>query len=121
MGLAPPVRVRAATVVGDDPVEMLGAPAPAPAPAPAKALKPAGCQLADIGAFGMNDAVDSAVGVWLKETGADPSLVDPDGAMALGHPLGGSGARLATTLDPPHGRSGHPIIRAGSLWGFYRA
>ena len=47
----------------------------------------------------MNEAFASVVGAWLKETGADRSLVNPDGgAIALGHPLGGSGARLATTL-----------------------
>jgi acetyl-CoA acyltransferase len=95
LGLTPLVRVHAATVVGDDPVAMLGA----PAPATAKALKQAGLSLADIGTFEMNEAFASVVGAWLKETGADRSLVNPDGgAIALGHPLGGSGARLATTL-----------------------
>lgn len=95
LGLTPLVRVHAATVVGDDPVSMLAA----PAPATAKVLKLAGLSLADIGTFEMNEAFASVVGAWLTATGADRSLVNPDGgAIALGHPLGGSGARLATTL-----------------------
>lgn len=95
LGLTPLVRVHAATVVGDDPVSMLAA----PAPATAKVLKLAGLSLADIGTFEMNEAFASVVGAWLTETGADRALVNPDGgAIALGHPLGGSGARLATTL-----------------------
>ncbi|KQY57324.1 MULTISPECIES: thiolase family protein [unclassified Nocardioides] len=95
LGLDPIARVHTATVVGDDPVTMLGA----PIPATAKALKLAGLELADIGAFEVNEAFASVVGAWLDATGARADLVNPlGGAIALGHPLGGSGARIATTL-----------------------
>ncbi|MFF4145666.1 thiolase family protein [Streptomyces sp. NPDC001698] len=95
LGLRPLARIHTATVVGDDPVAMLAG----PIPATAKALKLAGLGLDDIGAFEVNEAFASVVGAWLKETGAPRKLVNPNGgAIALGHPLGGSGARLATTL-----------------------
>ncbi|MDI3418182.1 thiolase family protein [Streptomyces luteolus] len=95
LGLAPLARIHTATVVADDPVAMLAG----PAPATAKALKLAGLGLDDIGTFEVNEAFASVVGAWLKETGARRELVNPDGgAIAMGHPLGGSGARLATTL-----------------------
>ncbi|MDR2321795.1 MAG: acetyl-CoA C-acetyltransferase, partial [Microbacterium sp.] len=70
-----------------------------PIPATAKVLGRAGLGIADIGAFEVNEAFAPVVLAWLAETGADPDLVNPrGGAIALGHPLGGSGARLATTL-----------------------
>ncbi|MBM7368472.1 thiolase family protein [Gordonia hydrophobica] len=95
LGLRPLARVHTATVVGTDPVTMLAG----PIPATALALKRAGLSLSDIGAFEVNEAFASVVGAWLTETGADETLVNPNGgAIALGHPLGGSGARLATTL-----------------------
>ena len=51
------------------------------------------------------------VGAWLAETGADPARVNPrGGAIALGHPLGGSGARLMTTLV-------HHLVQTGGRWG----
>lgn len=106
-GLTPLVRIHTATVVGDDPVAMLGA----PAPATAKALKRAGLSLGDIGTFEVNEAFASVVGAWLRETGAERATVNPDGgAIALGHPLGGSGARLATTLM-------HRMVRENIRYG----
>ncbi|ALV46890.1 acetyl-CoA acetyltransferase [Arthrobacter alpinus] len=107
LGLTPLVRIHTATVVGDDPVAMLGA----PAPATAKALKRAGLSLSDIGTFEVNEAFASVVGAWLRETGAERATVNPDGgAIALGHPLGGSGARLATTLM-------HRMVRENIRYG----
>ncbi|WP_026555134.1 thiolase family protein [Arthrobacter sp. 35W] len=107
LGLTPLARIHTAVVVGDDPVAMLGA----PAPATAKALKRAGLSLGDIGTFEVNEAFASVVGAWLRETGAERDLVNPDGgAIALGHPLGGSGARLATTLV-------HRLVREGIRYG----
>ncbi|MDI3406575.1 thiolase family protein [Streptomyces cavernicola] len=95
LGLTPLARIHAATVAGSDPVAMLAG----PIPATADVLKKAGLALGDIGAFEVNEAFASVVGAWLTETGADPGRVNPNGgAIALGHPLGGSGARLATTL-----------------------
>jgi acetyl-CoA acyltransferase len=62
-------------------------------------LKRAGLSLGDIGVFEINEAFASVSLAWLKHTGADYALLNPNGgAIALGHPLGGSGARLMTTL-----------------------
>ena len=95
LGLTPLVRVHTATVVGDDPVAMLAG----PIPATARVLERAGLTLDDIGAFEVNEAFASVVGAWLRATGAPEDQVNAlGGAIALGHPLGGSGARLATTL-----------------------
>ena len=95
LGLAPIVRFHTGVVVGSDPVIMLTG----PIAATRKVLEKSGLRLDEIGAFEVNEAFASVVGAWLKEIGADPKLVNPvGGAMALGHPLGGSGARLATTL-----------------------
>ncbi|QDQ95329.1 thiolase family protein [Rhodococcus sp. WB9] len=95
LGLTPLARVHTATVVGDDPVTMLAA----PIPATRKALGIAGLNLDDIDAFEVNEAFASVVEAWLTDTGARRERVNPlGGAIALGHPLGGSGARLATTL-----------------------
>ncbi|AXI79097.1 thiolase family protein [Peterkaempfera bronchialis] len=94
-GWTPIARVHTATVVGADPVTMLKG----PIPATAKVLKRSGLSLGDFGAFEVNEAFASVTLAWLKETGADPALLNPNGgAIALGHPLGGSGARLMTTL-----------------------
>lgn len=107
LGLTPLVRIRAATIVGSDPVLMLDG----PIPATAKALKTAGLALGDIGAFEVNEAFASVVGAWLSETKADRALVNANGgAIAIGHPLGGSGARLATTLI-------HRMSREGIRYG----
>ena len=95
LGLTPLVRVHTAVVVGSDPVTMLTG----PIPATAKVLDRAGLKVSDIGAFEVNEAFAPVPLAWLAETGADPDRMNPSGgAIALGHPLGASGARLATTL-----------------------
>jgi acetyl-CoA acyltransferase len=69
-----------------------------PIPATAKVLQKAGMKLDDIDLFEVNEAFATVVLAWLKETGADPEKVNYNGgAIALGHPLGCSGARLITT------------------------
>ncbi|MFI1018651.1 thiolase family protein [Streptomyces sp. NPDC020965] len=94
-GWTPLARVHTAVVVGTDPVTMLKG----PIPATAKALKKAGLSLDDIGVYEINEAFASVTLAWLKETGADYERMNPlGGAMALGHPIGGSGARIMTTL-----------------------
>ncbi|NMM83712.1 acetyl-CoA acetyltransferase [Rhodococcus sp. SRB_17] len=95
LGLVPLARVHTATVIGDDPVTMLAG----PIPATARVLERAGLQLEDIGAFEVNEAFASVVGAWMRATGARADRVNVNGgAIAIGHPLGGSGARIATTL-----------------------
>ncbi len=95
LGLTPIVRFHTGAVAGDDPIIMLTG----PIPATAKVLKKSGLRLDEIGAVEINEAFASVVGAWLAETGADPKLTNPNGgAMALGHPLGASGARLTSTL-----------------------
>jgi acetyl-CoA acyltransferase len=95
LGLTPLVRIHTAVVTGDDPVIMLTG----PIPATAKALQRSGLSIGDIGAFEVNEAFASVPLAWLAETGADPARLNPNGgAIALGHPLGGSGARIMTTL-----------------------
>ncbi len=95
LGLRPLARVHTAVVAAADPVIMLTA----PIPATEKALKRSGLAIGDIGAFEVNEAFASVPLAWLAETGADPARLNPNGgAIALGHPLGGSGARLMTTL-----------------------
>jgi acetyl-CoA acyltransferase len=94
-GLTPLARIHTAVVTGDDPVIMLTG----PIPATALALKRSGLSIDDFGAFEVNEAFAPVPLAWLKETGADPARLNPNGgAIALGHPLGGSGARLMTTL-----------------------
>jgi acetyl-CoA acyltransferase len=94
-GLTPIARIHTAVVIGAAPMPMLTA----PIPATFKALKKSGLQLSDIGAFEVNEAFASVPLAWLKDIGADDKLVNPNGgAIALGHPLGGSGARIMTTL-----------------------
>ena len=95
LGLTPIARVRAAVVAGDDPQVMLTG----PIPATRKALAASGVVLGDIGAFEVNEAFASIPLAWRAEYEVDPGLLNPvGGAIALGHPLGGSGARIATTL-----------------------
>ncbi len=95
LGLTPIARVHTAVLAGDDPVIMLTA----PIPATQKALAKSGLKISDIGAFEVNEAFATVPLAWLRETGADPAAMNPNGgAIALGHPLGGSGARLMTTL-----------------------
>jgi acetyl-CoA acyltransferase len=95
LGVAPRARIRAMSVVGTDPTFMLLG----PAPATALALKKAGMNLSDIDLFEINEAFAPVVLAWAKDTGADLARTNiSGGAMALGHPLGCSGARLLTTL-----------------------
>ena len=95
LGLTPIVRVHTAVLAGADPVIMLTA----PIPATEKALWRSGLALSDIGVFEVNEAFATVPLAWLAETGADPKRLNPHGgAIALGHPLGGSGARLMTTM-----------------------
>jgi acetyl-CoA acyltransferase len=95
LGLRPMARIRTAVVAAADPVIMLTA----PMPATEKALKRSGLAIGDIGSFEVNEAFAPVPLAWLTETGADSGLLNPfGGAIALGHPLGGSGARLMTTL-----------------------
>jgi acetyl-CoA acyltransferase len=94
-GLRPLARIHTAVVAADDPVIMLTA----ILPATAKALRRAGLRLADLDAYEVNEAFAPVPLAWLAETGADPDRLNPrGGAIALGHPLGASGARLMTTL-----------------------
>ena len=95
LGLTPIAKVHTATLAGADPVMMLSA----PIPATHKALKRSGLSLSDIGVFEVNEAFAPVPMAWLKEIGADEKKLNPNGgAIALGHPLGGSGARIMTTL-----------------------
>ncbi len=94
-GLTPIARIHTAVVLGAAPMPMLTA----PIPATLKALAKSGLRLDEIGAFEVNEAFASVPLAWLKELGADEKALNPlGGAIALGHPLGGSGARLMTTL-----------------------
>ena len=95
LGLKPLARVHTATLAGADPVMMLSA----PIPATQKALTRSGLSLDEIGAFEVNEAFAPVPMAWLREIGADEKKLNPNGgAIALGHPLGGSGARIMTTL-----------------------
>jgi acetyl-CoA acyltransferase len=103
LGLKPRARFVSFSLVGTDPVSMLTG----PIPATAKALERAGLSIADIDLFEVNEAFAAVVGAWLRETGADWNKVNVNGgAIALGHPLGASGARLMTTLLNELERSG---------------
>jgi acetyl-CoA acyltransferase len=95
LGLTPRARIVATAAVGTDPTLMLEG----PIPATEKVLRKAGMKLSDIDLFEVNEAFAAVVLAWLKETGADPEKVNYNGgAIALGHPLGCSGAKLITTL-----------------------
>ncbi|HEX2312776.1 MAG TPA: acetyl-CoA C-acetyltransferase [Thermomonospora sp.] len=106
-GLTPRARVHHLSARGEDPVRMLSA----PIPATRHALARAGMRLDEIDAVEINEAFASVVLAWLKDTGADPARVNPcGGAIALGHPLGATGARLMTTLL-------HHLERTGGRYG----
>lgn len=93
--LTPRARIHHISVRGDDPIWMLTA----PIPATKYALDKTGLSLDDIDLVEINEAFASVVMAWLKETGADPAKVNVNGgAIALGHPLGATGARLMTTM-----------------------
>ena len=95
LGVAPLARVVHMTVIGHDPVIMLEA----PLPATERALKKSGMKIDDIDIFEVNEAFASVPVAWLQATGADPARLNVNGgAIALGHPLGGSGTKLMSTL-----------------------
>ena len=95
LGLRPVARLHTFAMAGVDPVIMLTG----PIPATEKVLTKAGLGISDIGTFEVNEAFASVLGAWLADTGADHALTNPQGgAIALGHPLGASGARLMTTM-----------------------
>ncbi len=106
-GLRPRARIHHLSVRGADPVWMLTA----PIPATAHALAKTGMTLDDIDLIEINEAFASVVVAWQKETGADLAKVNVNGgAIALGHPLGATGARLMTTLL-------HELERTGGRYG----
>ena len=117
LGLRPRARVHSFAVAGDDPVYMLTG----IIPATAKVLARAGLGIDDIDAFEVNEAFASVVLAWQAETGASLDKVNVNGgAIAIGHPLGASGARLATTLlnvlEQRGGRYGLQVMcEAGGL------
>jgi len=95
LGLTPMVRYRAGAVTGADPVLMLTG----PIPATEKVLGKAGIPLSEVGVFEVNEAFAPVPLAWIAETGADPRRVNPlGGAIAVGHPLGASGAVLMTRM-----------------------
>ena len=94
-GLTPLARVHEMTVLGHDPVIMLEA----PIPATERALARAGMTLGDIDLYEVNEAFAPVPLAWAKALGADPARLNVHGgAISLGHPLGGSGAKLMATL-----------------------
>lgn len=107
LNLKPRFRVLARTVVGSDPTLMLTG----PIPATEKVLKKANLSIDEIDVFEVNEAFAPVPLAWLKETGADPKKLNPNGgAIALGHPLGGSGARLMISMM-------HELERTGGRYG----
>ncbi|WP_327086618.1 acetyl-CoA C-acetyltransferase [Nonomuraea sp. NBC_01738] len=106
-GLTPRARVHHLSARGGDPIEMLSA----PIPATAHALAKTGLSIDDMDTVEINEAFAPVVLAWLKETGADPARVNPNGgAIALGHPLGATGAVLMTKLL-------HELERTGGRYG----
>jgi len=107
LGLTPRARVVATALAGVDPVIMLTG----PIPATQRALKKAGLRLEDIDLFEINEAFASVVLAWERELHPDMARVNVNGgAIALGHPLGCSGAKLMTTLL-------HELERTGKRYG----
>jgi acetyl-CoA C-acetyltransferase len=106
-GLTPLARVHTMAVAGSDPVLMLTG----PIPATELLVKRSGVALDEIGSFEVNEAFASVPMAWMAETGVDAARTNPQGgAIALGHPLGATGARLATTLL-------HRMCREGQRYG----
>ncbi len=94
-GLKPRARIHHISVLANDPIMMLSA----PIPATRRALEKTGLSMDDIDLVEINEAFAPVVMAWMKELGADHSKVNVNGgAIALGHPLGATGARLMTTL-----------------------
>jgi acetyl-CoA C-acetyltransferase/acetyl-CoA acyltransferase len=107
LGLRPRAAIYASAVVGDDPMLMLTA----PIPATRRVLARSGLQLSDIGVFEVNEAFAPVPLAWQSEIGASRDLLNPvGGAIALGHPLGASGARIMTTML-------HHMERTGGRFG----
>ncbi|WP_040635040.1 thiolase family protein [Mycolicibacterium phlei] len=107
LGMTPIARVHTAVCAGDDPVKMLTG----PIPATALALRRSGLSIDDISFFEVNEAFAPVPLAWQAETGVSREKLNPlGGAIALGHPLGCSGARLATTLI-------HHLRRTGARYG----
>jgi acetyl-CoA acyltransferase len=107
LGLRPLARVHTTVVAADDPVIMLTA----PIPATQKALQRSGLSLDDIGVYEVNEAFAPVPLAWLHDLGADESRLNPNGgAIAIGHPLGGSGARIMATLL-------HRMMATGTRYG----
>lgn len=105
--LKPRARIHHISVRADDPIWHLTA----PIPATEHALKKAGMKMSDIDLVEINEAFASVVMAWLKETGYDHAKTNVNGgAIALGHPLGASGAKLMTTLL-------HELERTGGRYG----
>lgn len=106
-GLKPRARIVDLTVRADDPIMMLTG----PIPATEHALKKSGLSIDDIDVVEINEAFAPVVLSWLKETGADPARVNPNGGgIALGHPLGATGAKLFATML-------HELERTGGRYG----
>ena len=106
-GLKPRARIHHLSVRGADPVMMLSA----PIPATQHALKRTGMSIDDIDVIEINEAFAPVVLAWQAELGADPARVNPNGgAIALGHPIGCTGARLMTSLL-------HELERTGGRFG----
>jgi acetyl-CoA acetyltransferase family protein len=107
LGVRPRARVVATALAGVDPTIMLTG----PIPATQRVLRRAGLTLPDMAAIEINEAFASVVLAWEREVGADMSRVNVNGgAIALGHPLGCSGAKLMTTLL-------HELERTGGRYG----
>jgi acetyl-CoA acetyltransferase family protein len=117
LALRPRARFRGFAVRGDDPIAMLTA----PSPATRRVLERAGLTLDDVDHYEVNEAFASVPLAWLEEFDADPDRLNPrGGAIALGHPLGASGARLTTTmlcaLEATSGRIGlQTMCEAGGM------
>jgi acetyl-CoA acetyltransferase family protein len=107
LGLRPRARFVSFSLAGDNPIMMLTA----PIPATFKALQRAGLTMDDIDLVEINEAFASVVLAWQRETRADLQKVNVNGgAVAIGHPLGASGARLTTVLL-------HELERTGGRYG----
>lgn len=107
LGLKPRFRVHTRSVVGSDPTLMLTG----PIPATRRVLEKSGLTIDEIDIFEVNEAFASIPMAWLKETGADPKKLNPNGgAIALGHPLGASGGRLMISML-------HELERTGGRYG----
>jgi acetyl-CoA acyltransferase len=95
LGLTPIARYHAGAVSGADPITMLLG----PIPATEKVLRKTGLEVDDIGVYEVNEAFAPVPLAWLADTGADPERLNPlGGAIAVGHPLGASGAILMTRM-----------------------